>query len=204
MTASIITKIEDSGLERIVARVVDILLVEFAKQHDLNSAAEELDLKGVYQERMAPFAHTELPALNIGVERGDFMNQHQGQDDAAYRIFIECNVRGISDDAERGDTMSKKKVQKLISVARSILMNPVYVTLGFPRGELVERRHVESFVFSEPTQHDAEYVTMARLMLVVRCAESYTLKEPVALGLHDTHVTLHETVQGYFWTLTPE
>ena len=139
--------IQPRAYELIRDKIAEILLEEFANQFALTSDAD-LNLHKVYLERFVPLDFTELPCLNIGLERGDYSNQHQGQYDGDYRFYIECNVKASESDSARGDTKSKVKVQKIMGVAMAILENPVYKTLGFVPGT-IKHRHVESFVFAE-------------------------------------------------------
>jgi hypothetical protein len=168
----------------------------------LLSGDYDLDIDGVYMERLVPFDHTELVALNVGIERGDYESYHQGQADAAYRYFIECNASGAADVSEdlRGDTAAKVKVQKFLGLVRAILEDPQYKTLGFPAGQLIKHRHIESFVFAESTRQDAENVTMGRMILVVKAVETNALIEADLIVGWDTEVKLYDTSKGYFWS----
>lgn len=198
---SLITNaIPRQGFEIIRDRICQILAEEFDTQFAL-SYDTDLDGVKIYMERMVAFDHTELSSLNVGIERGDYSNQHQGYADGVYRFFIEHNTIGETDTDNdiRGDKASKVKVQKLMGVTRAILEDPIYKTLGFAPG-FIGNRHIESFVFAEPTRHDMEYATMARMILVVKCMESTPLKEAQLLAGWDTHVKLHDTDKGYYWS----
>jgi hypothetical protein len=202
MSALIKGVIPRRGFELIRDRLCWILAVEFANQLVL-TGDYDLQLDKIYMERMVPFDHTELPALNVGVERGDYSGQHQGHADGVARFFVECNTKGESDieSGQRGDTASKIWVQKLLGVAWAIIENPVYKTLGFAKGELISHRHCESFVFAEPTRQDAENVTMCRLAVVVKYAETTELLDAAPIGALDTRVFLHESEKGYYWSM---
>jgi len=188
------------GYEIIRDRICQILLEEIQNQFVLTSD-QDLNITQVFMERMVPFDFTELPALNVGLERGDYSNQHQGQYDGDYRFFFECNTRGETDGDDRGDMMAKVKVQKLMGVAQAILENPIYKTLGFTPGQLIKHRHVESFVFAESTRQDAENITMARSILVVKSVEVTDLIEANLIQGYDTRVKLYETEKGYYWSV---
>lgn len=187
------------GFEIIRDRICEILVDEFAGQFILSGDADLESMK-VYMERMIPFDHTELPALNVGIERGDYQSYHQGQSEAVYRFFIEANTFGETDDDFRGDTLAKVTVHKIIGIARAILENPVYKTLGFQAGQLISHRHIESFVFAESTRQDAENVTMARMILVVKCVETTELIEADLISNWNTTVKLYDTNKGYYWS----
>ncbi len=180
------------------------ILVEEIEHQFILSEDQDLSNVKVFVERTSPFDHTELPALNVGVERGDYSNQHQGHADGTYRYFIECNTKAETTEDDRGDSISKMRVQRLIGLSRAILENPVYKTLGFPTGSgaIIMHRHIESFVFAENTRHDSENVNMCRMMLVVRMVETTELIEAdvVAAG-NDTTIKLSETEKGFYWSI---
>jgi hypothetical protein len=199
MSSLISTVIQPRGYELIRNRICQILLDEFQAQL-VYSGDYDLALGEIYMERLTPFDHTELPALNVGIERGDAESYHQGQSDWAYRFFIECNTRGHADGDLRGDTEAKVLVHKLMGVVQSILENPVYKTLGFPAGQLIKHRHIESFVFAESTRQDAENVTMARTILVVKSIETTQLLTGTLAQEWNTDIKLYETEKGYYWS----
>ncbi len=188
MSSKIVGLIPRQGFELIRDRICQILSEEFEMQ---------LILGGDYDLR---FDKTELPSINVGLERGDEESSHQGQSEWTYRYWIEINTRGENEDDSRGDTQSKIKVQKIMGIARAILENPVYKTLGFPAGQLIRHRHVESYVFAEPTKQDADNCTMARMILVVKSIETTELLEAKLLSNWNTTVKLHETEKGYYWS----
>lgn len=182
-------------------RICQILVEEFEAQL-IYSGDYDLDVQ-IFMERMVAFDHTELPALNVGIERGDAESYHQGQSDWALRFFIESNTRaetGERDDVNRGDQIAKMKVQKIMGIAQAILENPAYKTLGFTPGQLIKHRHIESFVFAENTRHDSENTTMSRMILVVKTVETTELIESNLIVGWDTQVKLHDSDRGYFWS----
>jgi hypothetical protein len=186
--------------ELIRDRICQILVEEIQTQEVLTYDTE-LQLKGdgVFMERMIPFDHTECPAINVGMERGDYSNYHLGQSDGDYRFFIEVNTSAVSKDGKRGDERSKVLCEKIMGVCMAIIDDPIYVTLGFAPG-LIRHRHVESFVFAENTRQDSENVTMARVAVVVKAVESFKLQNASVASGYDTHVRIHDTDKGYFWS----
>ncbi len=201
MSAQLTGVIPKQAFEIIRDRVCQILADEFDNQF-LLGGDYDLENVDIYMERLIPFDHTDLPALNVGIERGDYTSYHQGQSEATYRFFIEHNTSAEWDDEQRGDTAAKIKVQKLMGKARAILENPIYKTLGFPKGAnaLISHRHVESFVFAESTRMDAQNTTMARMILVVKTVEVTDLIEANVILGYDTTVKLHDGEKGYYWS----
>jgi hypothetical protein len=201
MIASIIPP---RGYERIRDRICQILTAEFANQYqltvDVGEADADIENVQVFMERFVPFDHSELPAVNVGIERGDYTAFHQGQHDGTYRFFIECNTKAPTDDQDGGDTVAKILVQKIMGLAQAIITDPIYKTLSFPLGELVGHLHVEMFVFGVPTQQDGENCTMSRMSLVVKAVETNRLKDGVALTEAFTSVKLNEGAKGFYWT----
>lgn len=201
MASKITGVIPAQNFEIIRNRICSILLLELETQF-LRTYDTDLNIEKIYMERMVPFDHTELPALNVGIERGDYGSYHQGQADAIYRYFIESNTKANTNEYVRGDEKAKARVQKLLGKCRYILEDPAYRTLGFDPG-IISHRHVESFVFAEATRNDLENTTMSRLILVVKTIETNVLKDTVVVGGNDTRVFLNESDKGYYWTFTP-
>lgn len=191
--------IQPQAFEQIRDKIAQILLEEFQNQYTL-TGDPELDLKKVYVERFVPFDYTELPCLNVGLERGDYQNQHQGYADADYRFFVEVLMKAHTSSTYRGDTKARMKVHKVLGVARAIIENPVYKTLGFAPG-VIRHREIESFVFAEPTKMDQEDCTMSRIALVVKCIETTSLLDVGLIHQNYTTVKLGETDKGYYWEL---
>lgn len=190
-----------TAYEIILDRICQILADELEQQFLLSG---DYDLQHIsdkiYMERMVPFDYTELPALNVGIERGDYEAYHPGQSDAVYRYFIETNAGAVTTNDERGDQRAKVLRNKIMGKVRGILDHPAYFTLGFSPGQLIRHRHIESFVFAEPTRQDAENVTMARMILVVKTVEVSNLDEAELIGEWDTRVYLNESDKGYYWS----
>ena len=192
--------IQPRSFELILARICTILAGEFSSQFLLGGDYDLEDVK-VYMERMSPFNVSELPAINVRMERGDWSGHHQGHSDGVYRFAIECNTRGRQDGQQRGDERSKMLVQKIMGLAWAILKDPIYNTLSFPKGQMFGHTHCEMVVFSEPTSQDLEYATMAQLSFVVKAAEStqYIGADTQAV-MGDTTVKLFDTERGYYWS----
>lgn len=189
------------GFEIIRDRICQILLTEFESQY-LKTYDQDLNLaeESIYMERFIAFNQSELPALNVGIERGDYEDYHPGQEGGVYRFFVECNVKAANDADARGDRKAKILAQKLLGISRYILQDPIYRKLSFPPG-LIRHCHVESFVFTSPTQHDLENTNSARMIFVVKAVESNELIETALLKSSFTGVKLGESDQGYYWTV---
>jgi hypothetical protein len=199
-------RIPPRAFEIIRNRICEILVAEFANQYTLSGdvdADRDTDLKDVkiWMERLIPFSVSELPAINVGIERGDYANYHQGQADGDYRFFMECNTSAPTNDSDSGDTNSKVWVHKLMGMAQAIITDPLYKILNFRPGQYIKHHHVESFVFAESTRQDAENVTMARTAVVVKAVETNALLDPGLIAGQDTHVKLHETDKGYYFSI---
>ena len=199
--SSVITGIiQPQAFELIRDRICQILVVEFENQFQLTGNYDLQNISSsIYMERMAPFDYTELPALNVGIERGDYEQYHQGQSDGVYRYFIECCAISQTDNSKRGDEKAKVLVHKIMGITRAILENPLYKTLGFSPG-MIKHRHIESFVFAEPTRMDSENVNQSRLALVVKAIEtSITYKDVQTIEEWSSRVKLSDTEKGYVW-----
>jgi AraC-like DNA-binding protein len=200
MSAQINGIIPRQAYEIIRDRICQILVEELNNQYAISGIYALQKNAQVFMERMVRFNLSELPAINVGIERGDYSNMHQGQSDGDYRFFIECNTESEGEDALRGDTKSKILVQKILGMARAILENPIYKTLGFTPGQFIKHRHIEGFVFAEQIREDSSAATMARMTLVVKAVETTDLIEANLIAGWDTEVKLHDSEQGYYWS----
>lgn len=192
-------QIPRQSYELIRDRICQILVEEMEWQYVL---AGSYSPPTIWMDRFEPFDFTELPSINVGLERGDPESYHQGQTDWTYRYFMEINTSGVYETelSLRGDTEAKKEAHKIMGIVHGILDNPIYKTLGFPLGQLIKHRHLGEFVFAEPTRQDAHSVTMARAILVVKAVQTTDLIEANLIAGWDTHVKLHETEKGYYWS----
>lgn len=202
MSALITVPILDQAFERILDQVCIILATELNNQFVL-TYNPVLDLDGVYKERRIAFNHSQLPAVNVTLDSGEYSKQDATQTDGTYRYLIECVTFAKSTIDNLGDSLSKIKCNRLIGVVRAILEDPRYMKLGFNDIAFIEHREIEMVEFGRMGEGDACHVMYGRLALTVRAPE-YPAQyvEGVPVGGSDTTVKLDLTDEGYIWKLT--
>lgn len=152
----------------------------------------------VWLERFVPLDKTELPAVVVGLTRGDMEWHTQQQSNGNYRFNIDCYSSAKSTEDSEGDSEAMIRLHRLMGVVRAILENPRYKTLGF-EPPFIQNRHMESFGIGNPAKEDALSTTFARWSFVVRVHEETELISPPMIKGYDTTINLDLTNKGYFW-----
>lgn len=178
-----------------------ILKVEFHAQSVLNSSNKDID-PAVWIERFIPFKQTDMPALNIMLASGSLGEQTVRQTNGTYTFFIDIHTKAKSTTTEDGDVKAVFKLHRLLGIARAILEDTRYKTLGFTTPFIISR-HVTDIQINQPSPDgEGANVVMGRLTLVVRAPEVVVLPGAVQLIDNKTTIKMSETEKGYFYELT--
>ena len=194
--AKINTIIPTQNYELIRDRIAIILADEFQNQLFLTY---DVDVDPViFVERSNPFDKEELPAVNVSMAVGNFANKNLGSSDGTYQFNIDFYTRSKSNAATGGDIISTKKLHRMIGMARYILEDPIYKTLGFNPGFIMHTICTE-IIIKQLDKDDATNTAMGRLIFTVKANESNRLLSPsIALGF-DTKVTIEISNEGYYY-----
>lgn len=195
----ITTIIPRQSFEVIHDKIGEILRLELDGQYAMTY---DPDFEApIWKERDIPFNDSDLPAINLSLQQGDFNGQLQtlSQQTGEYKYMIEVIFNGKARDEKLGDTIAMTKVQKVIGVIRAILMSPRYVTVGFPKGA-IEHRRVEGFMFGKPVRQDSSHTCMGRMMFCVRAVDSWDFAGYEMANGTDAIVKLALTELGYKYT----
>lgn len=194
------TVIGPQAFEIVRDRVGRILADEFDNQFQI-TYDPALRVQ-VWIERFLQFDKTELPSICIGLVEGSFDGQDALQHNGTYRIYIDAYVNAKSSDKDPGDQKAMIKLHRLLGVARAIIMDPRYITLGFAvRPGFIMNRHFETIQIESPRQkeHDAGSSVMGRLVLSVKVPEITATIQPVNIKDLWTTVKLADTEKGSLW-----
>ncbi|HTH58248.1 MAG TPA: hypothetical protein VL728_19515 [Cyclobacteriaceae bacterium] len=200
--AKINGQIQVASFEIIRDQIGAILADEINNQFSVLSNQPKLNAK-VWVERFIDFDQDELPAINICLGNGkyDEMPQLQKQGNGVYHYQIQVYNKAKS-NPDNADKDSMLNLQRLVGAIRSIIMNPVYVTLGFD-APFIANRQLTDFAIADPQNgKDTEMVVMAVSRLIVKAPEYYNLVAPVPLQDSATTVKLSDTDKGYFFEIT--
>lgn len=193
------TKIPSSNFELIRDRIGEILADEIKNQFTLFGDSD-LGNTVVWNSRFIPFAHNEMPAVNVNFFRGDYTGWDAEESLGIYKYSIDCwgAAKTNLTNAERGDSKAMIRMQKILGVCRTILEDTQYRTLNFPPPSLSTTWN-EALDIANPMGQDAESVIMGRVIFNVRVNEGIQLLPATMIGGADTKIKLELTDLGYFY-----
>jgi len=174
-----------------------VLAEELANQFALTSD-EDLNAK-VWIERILPFHHTDVPAVNVLFNGGNYTQQTTINSDGDYTYFIDVYHSAKTSATKDGDKTASIKLHKLLGVCRAILENPIYRTLGIAPPSLQHTSVTTISIADAKDNQDAVSVMMGRLTFNVRACETTKLADGLALFSSTTTVKLGNTDKGYIF-----
>lgn len=177
-------------------KIATILGSEFENQEYL-TGDKDLEIT-VQAGRSRAIDKTEIPFINVMIGRMSFDNSNQGQDDNTVTYYVDVYAKSKASAEKAGDLSAADKLNKMISVARVILVNPIYSTLGFEPG-FIGYRTIREVEFSDPNNNKDGVVTqMARIVFDVKMLETAkTYQEFVRVNSSHTTVKISDTEKGY-------
>ena len=187
--------IQPQGYELIRNRMGEIITIELFNQSAL-TYDEDLDAT-VYVERFISVSHDEMPVINISLANGTFDSFKQTNHDGKYIFNIDFYVNAISEENQNADVLANFKLQKLMGVVKSILMNPIYRTLDFAPPFIIGRT-IDEMNIQDPNKfQEATSSVMGRLIMTAKCVETLELITPILLQQNNTNVKLALTNKGF-------
>jgi hypothetical protein len=186
--------IPSQSFELVRDQIGAILFTEFDKQAEL-TYNPDLEVE-VWVERFVPFDRKELPAINVMLATGNYDGDTVAQSDGTYTYLIDFHARAKTNNDGKGDNLALLKLQKMIGIARAIIMNPKYRTLGFAAPFVMSRR-VTGFEIANPDSANADSVVWGRMKVVVQVPETTELIDASLIEGFDTTVELEYSEKGY-------
>ena len=186
------------AFEVIHDRLGGILKEELDSQFFFGYDADLANIK-VWKERDVPFNVSELPAINVTLEKGDFEMQTLAQQTGVYRYNVDVIGNAASAGNVMGDQLAMNRVQKIMGKLMAIIRSPKFTTLAFTP-PFISNRHVENMFFGKPVRQDAEHTVMGRFVVVVTAIEHVDFVDPVPARGTTARIYLGLTEQGYLWT----
>lgn len=187
------------GFEIVRDRIASILAIELANQFVLTG--NEDNNAPVVLERSVAFKHTEMPIVNVSLQRADYANQSTVSSEETVLYTIDIYHKSKTEGPDPGDSLASLKMQRLMGVCRAILENPVYKRLDFPYDvPFISNVHIESMEVGEPKREDTLSTSLGQLVLSVRIPEVTQLLLGQLLDGIDTSVQLELTEKGYKYT----
>jgi hypothetical protein len=189
--------IPTQAFELIRNRIAEILVDELPSQATLAGDAQ-LNAR-VFVERFVQFDLTEIPAVNVSINRTAYSEQTQRNTDGEHTFSVDVHTSAKSTSAVRGDSLAIFRLQKLLGVVRGILEDSRYKTLGFAP-PFIESRKVTSIEYAQPTEGDGTSTVVGRITFVVRAPDRSGVVTPELIAGYDTQVKLALTNKGYIFT----
>ena len=201
------TQIVPQNYELIRDQIGAILKSELENQY--NTYGEEELNAGVFVERTDPVPHAEAPMVIVSIIRFESPNQEKSAEnsDNTVRYAIDCYHKSKSEGTDRGDSLSRIKLHRLMGVCRAIIEDPRYKFLqnpddnGNPFKGVIGNRSIESLEIAEVGKQDTTNTSMGRLVLSVRMRENTDLIIPNLLEGSDTQLKFELTDEGYLFTI---
>lgn len=157
----------------------------------------DAEVEAVYIETTNPNDFTELSLVDVGVDNVSYSNKnYAGAVTANATINVDVNVKSKTSSGTRGDSASRTKCTRLLSIIRYILEDPIYKTLGFDPG-FINGVSVESIGMADPDKYDTQNSSMGRLVFNIILTENNTLIDGVPLEEAVTQQFIGTTDKGF-------
>ncbi len=191
--------IPSQAFEVIRNRIGEIIANEFTAQKVITPTWVQ---PTVWVERYYAFdSETQLPAVNVTFSGGSYLNETIVRSQAEYIYNINVSTASPSTSTANGDKLALLQMQKIVGMIRAILMNPIYVKLGYANNAgIVISRRIESIRIGDKKDiQDALSDVVGQIVLVVNAIETTELGTGVEVQMVNSHVTLDESEQGLFF-----
>lgn len=199
MAAKILDKIGVQRYELVRDRIAVILKEELVNQSALHS--NPLLNAGVWSSRFISFDREEIPAVNINLLDGTYIDKTQLHRQGDYTYTIDVYTSAIGQD---GDKNSVNLGQRIAGIIASILSHPHYKTLDF-RPPFLSRTSVESIKRYDTGNENPniENIAFHRIEFKVVMPEHVGPQSHVELISNDTTVLIDITDKGYQYLIAP-
>lgn len=199
MSAKITTIIAPDNFELIRDQLGAVLLLEIAKQVDLDST---LLLPTFWRERFVEFIAKEFPAINVRYQKGDGIEGSRERNQTAFNhcFYIDVSVIAKTSVDGKGDELATILLHRYLRIIRSILSNPIYNTLGFPK-PFSASSVVNGIEVFEPMEfQDSTNQINGRIEYSIKVNEYVAIPVGVYTVNEVTDVvTLYGSERGYYW-----
>jgi hypothetical protein len=189
-----------STLEAIPAKIYSILKKEFDNQAYQFGNTDFAGLKFM-RERTVPVDKVDADMITIMTASGDYSLQSVGSQHAApYTFILEFITKAKNTPSKRGDQASGERLIRLMSMARYILMSPLYVGLEIS-GAIESVGITKMQIYKDERIGDAENIATGQFLFSVWCDEVSAQNVGTLLTDNETNVTIELTEQGYQYNI---
>ena len=155
-------------------RIAEIILAELDYQYQ-NNYNPDAQIDEVYIERTNPTDFIETSCVNVSIDTNTFSNKtYAGSKTSVASINIDVYVKSETTETERGDSASRLKCTRLLSMIEYMLDDPQYKTLGFPN-TFINTLSVDSYGMADPEKYDTQNITQGRVVFTATVTENNEL-----------------------------
>lgn len=190
------------AFELIRNRIGEILASEFTAQKVITPSWVK---PTVWVERYFAFnGDTDFPAVNVTFAGGSYVNETIQRSQAEYTYNINVFTSSPSTSTSNADKLSILQMQKIVGMIRAILMNPIYVRLGYAStaGVVISRRIDAVRMGDKKDIQDALSDVVGQISIVVNAIETTELAEGVLVEMVNSNVKLDESAEGFYFSST--
>ncbi len=197
VTAKISTVIAPQSIETIGVRIAEILSAEFTRQRQLSTSNPAINR--VWLERFNTWDANEYPAVNVNLHKADYTTQDARRTNVEYLYNIDVyTAASTSGTVSWGDTTSMQLMMRIIGMARAIIKDSAWATLGFNPGTIGSVMVEKVIIGDKSTSVDAVAGAVGRLQVRVSAVEANGLSSSVPLELSHTTFKLNSTENGFY------
>ncbi len=203
ITAVIDSAIPQQNFEVIGLQIAGVLMAEFLNQKTNFDLDPKYCPTSVGQERYAGIDEEDFPVMTVSLHTGDFApnaKDYSGNTEATYLYDIDVYTGSPSTLSTGGDQLAVLAMQRILGIARAILEDNRYCTLGLPTSAGIRNVHVAKIISENPYKmgNTADFVC-GRLILSVDAPETTAQPSTVAAVLGPTTVHLTGTNGIFYW-----
>ncbi len=210
LTPKITYQIPPQNFELVRDRIGGILLCEFGNQATNYSLPAACTPTAIDIERFVQIDEDSFPIVTVRTAKGSYLDDEGKQTKESggnvfgvYKYYIDIYTGSPSTPGEGGDQLASVNLQRMMGIARAVLEDTRYDTLGFdPKtsGLQIQNVHVENFFINLPANTgDAIDYICGRLVLSVKVPETVQLPAPGALAIAFVTVGLFKTGNTIKW-----
>lgn len=124
--------------------------------------------------------------------------------DNTYIVEVYAGERepNVSEPINEGDSLAAMKLERSLAQCRSIIMNPNYQTLGFPKPYFIGKVSVSNIQISQPDDGNDNSANLiyGRFTITVKMSEGVEAIQGTPGAIGQTTMKLYDTEKGYYWT----
>lgn len=186
------------NFEFISKKIGEILKVELENQKLLQGFEDPVN---VFHERLENFDPSDIMMINVMLDGQNDNANSQKITQGNTSFNVDFYAAGKARQGKHGGADSGARLQRFLGMAKYILTDARYRTLGYEPG-FIGGVYVDNIQTATLTENNANFAAFARMSVSVRLSESHQMEQGTALTNAITGIKLEETEKGYKYELT--